>query len=268
MSSRATPPPAGPVAGARPRFRLGDGVGRGLVVAAAAGVFLAYTGAFETGEAPFGLRLAYWLGVMLGGAGWAQACALMLRRHVEPDDRPWLAVAVLTAAISGPLTVAVWAVTGLVFTGQLYPLRALPLLLGPVVAITLALSAINVFLGRVVQTHVAPAAPGATPAPAAFLARLPPRLRGARLIAVEAEDHYLRLHTDRGSDLILMRLSDALRELEGLEGAQTHRSWWVARDAVRDVARGDGRATLTLDGGLQAPVSRRHGRVLREAGWY
>jgi len=268
MSSRATPPTSGPAAGPRAPFRFGAGVGRGLAVAAAAGVLLAYTGAFETGEAPLPLRLGYWVGLMLAGAAWAHVCSLALGRHIDPDDRPWLAVVALTAAISGPLTGVVWAVTGLVFTGQLYPLRALPPLLGPVVAITVALSAINVFLGRVVQTHVAPAAPGATPAPAAFLARLPPRLRGARLIAVEAEDHYLRLHTDRGSDLILMRLSDALRELEGLEGAQTHRSWWVARDAVRDVSRGDGRATLTLDGGLQAPVSRRHGRVLREAGWY
>ncbi len=269
MSTSATPPSAGPAAAPRPRFRLGDAAPRGLAVAAAAGVFLTYTGAFETGEAPFSLRLAYWLGVMLGGAAWGQVCALMLRRHVDPDDRPWLSVAALTALISGPLTVGVWAVTGLVFTGQLYPLRALPLLLGPVVAITLTLSAINIFLGRVVQTHAPAPGPGPAATPSApFLARLPPRLRGARLIAVEAEDHYLRLHTDRGSDLILLRLSDALRELEGLEGAQTHRSWWVARDAVRDVARGDGRATLTLDGGLQAPVSRRHGRALRAAGWY
>ena len=65
-----------------------------------------------------------------------------------------------------------------------------------------------------------------------------------------------------------MRLSDAVAELQGLEGAQTHRSWWVARDAVRDVRRGDGRATLTLEGGISVPVSRRHARALRAAGWY
>ena len=85
---------------------------------------------------------------------------------------------------------------------------------------------------------------------------------------MQSEDHYLRVHTDRGSDLILMRLADALQELEGLEGAQTHRSWWVARSAVRDVSRGDGRATLTLDGGLSVPVSRRYAKALRDAGWY
>ena len=66
----------------------------------------------------------------------------------------------------------------------------------------------------------------------------------------------------------MLRLSDAVAELEGLEGAQVHRSWWVARDAVRGVKRGDGRAVLTLEGGIEVPVSRRHARVLRDAGWW
>jgi hypothetical protein len=102
--------------------------------------------------------------------------------------------------------------------------------------VTGTISALNVFLSRTpVQTHAA--APGAKPA--RFIDRLPFKLRGAAIRAVSSEDHYLRVHTDRGSDLILMRLSDALTELEGLEGAQTHRSWWVAKDAVLDVSRGD-----------------------------
>ena len=86
--------------------------------------------------------------------------------------------------------------------------------------------------------------------------------------AVEAEDHYLRLHTSRGQDLILMRLSDAIAELEGIEGAQTHRSWWVAKGAVEDARRGDGRAVLSLKGGVEAPVSRAYAKALREAGWF
>lgn len=71
-----------------------------------------------------------------------------------------------------------------------------------------------------------------------------------------------------GSDLVLLRMSDALRELAGLDGTRTHRSWWVARAAVRDVAKGDGRATLTLEGGLKVPVSRGHAGALRAAGWF
>jgi DNA-binding LytR/AlgR family response regulator len=231
-----------------------------MAVAAAAGVVLALTGAFGMSDTTLWMRLVYWVPVMLAGAAWGELCSRLVGRWIDMDERPWLAVAALTAAITGPVAVLVWFVTGLVFEGAVYPM------LGPVLIVTASVSAINVFLGKAppVQTHAAAA--GA--APARFPDRLPPRLRGASICAVQAEDHYLRIHTDRGSDLILMRLSDALDELEGLEGAQTHRSWWVAKDAVRDVARGDGRATLTLDGGITAPVSRRYARALRDAGWY
>lgn len=239
---------------------------RGLVVAGLGGVVLALTGTFQTGEAPLMQRLIYWIPIMLTGGLWGYLCSRLVDRVVSVDERPWLTVLALTAVISGPLTVVVWAATGLIFEGRLYPLETLPQMLVPVLIITATISAINVFLGRAnpVQTHAAVA--GA--APARFPDRLPMKLRGATIRAVQAEDHYLRIHTDRGSDLILMRLSDALDELEGLEGSQTHRSWWVARDAVRDVSRGDGRATLTLDDGLSVPVSRKYAKALRDAGWY
>jgi DNA-binding LytR/AlgR family response regulator len=239
---------------------------RGLAIATAAGVVLALTGAFGSGNTPLWVRLLYWVPVMLAGALWGHVCSRLIDRWIDMDERPWLTVAVLTAAITGPVSLMVWFVSGFVFEGALYPLRTLPLMVGPVLTVTAVMSAINVFVARSqpVQTHAAAA--GSTPA--RFPDRLPVRLRGAIIRAVQSEDHYLRIHTDRGSDLILMRLSDALAELEGLEGAQTHRSWWVAKDAVRDVSRGDGRATLTLEGGLEAPVSRRYARALRDAGWY
>jgi DNA-binding LytR/AlgR family response regulator len=109
---------------------------------------------------------------------------------------------------------------------------------------------------------------GAATSTVQFAERLPMKLKGATIYAVSAEDHYLRLHTSKGSDLILMRLSDAIAELEGLEGAQTHRSWWVARDAVESARRDGDKVVLTLKGGAEAPVSRPNVRPLREAGWY
>jgi len=250
----------------RPVRPLNTGLMRGLGVAAVAGVVLALTGAFGTGEVPLWLRLAYWVPVMLAGASWGHVCSRIVDRWIDRDERPWLTVLALTATITGPVSLLVWFATGLVFDRQIWPLAALPLMVGPVLTITAVMSAINVFLDKAqpVQTHAAPTGT----APARFPDRLPTKLRGAAIRAVQAEDHYLRIHTERGSDLILMRLSDALEELEGLEGSQTHRSWWVARAAVRDISRGDGRATLTLDGGLTAPVSRRYARALREAGWY
>lgn len=250
----------------RPLQRLAVRFDRGMAVAVGAGVVLALTGAFGTNSIPLWLRFLYWVPLILAGAVWGHLCSRLTERIVDPDEQPWLTVAVLSAATAVPVTVMVWLATGLFFDREIYPVDRLAHFIGPVLVVTVALSAINVFLGRPapVQTH----AGAGGDAPARFLERLPPRLRGATLFAVQAEDHYLRLHTDRGSDLILMRLSDAVAELEGLEGARTHRSWWVARDAVRDVTRGDGRAALTLEGGVVAPVSRRYARALREAGWY
>ena len=97
---------------------------------------------------------------------------------------------------------------------------------------------------------------------------MPASLRGSELLAIEAEDHYLRLHTDRGSALVLMPLSEAVAMLEGMDGLRTHRSWWVARGAVVGSARGNGRARLTLKNGVQAPVSRTYAPELRRSGWF
>ena len=81
-----------------------------------------------------------------------------------------------------------------------------------------------------------PASVPETPRQPAFLDRLPAEL-DTGLIALEMEDHYVRAHTMLGSDLVLLRMRDAIAELEGVEGAQVHRSWWVARDAVERVER-------------------------------
>ncbi len=248
------------------RFSVDRGLVRGLMVALSAGLLLALTEAFGMGGTSLVFRLAYWLPMMLLGAAWGHLCSMGVERYVDMDRRPFLAVVVLTLVMSGPLIVMVWAITGWFFdSDRSVTLAHLPGFIGPVVVVTGTLSALNVFLARTpVQTHAA--LPGARPA--RFPDRLPFKLKGATIRAVSSEDHYLRIHTDRGSDLILMRLSDALTELEGLEGAQTHRSWWVARDAVEDVSRGDGRATLTLEGGIEVPVSRRYAKALRNAGWY
>ena len=66
---------------------------------------------------------------------------------------------------------------------------------------------------------------------AALLARLPARSR-AELLHLRMQDHYVEVHTAAGSELLLLRFRDALREVEDINGLQVHRSHWVARDAV------------------------------------
>jgi DNA-binding LytR/AlgR family response regulator len=142
----------------------------------------------------------------------------------------------------------------------------LPILYLPVLVVVAAMVVINLLVQRQPhETHAKEPLDATQPVP--ILARLPPRLRGAALYAVEAEDHYIRLHTSAGSDLVLLRFSDALAELRGIEGAQVHRSWWVAREAVVSSRREDGKLLLVLRGGTEAPISRSFTRALRDEGW-
>jgi hypothetical protein len=111
---------------------------------------------------------------------------------------------------------------------------------------------------------------GDTPAPAGgeprLVARLPERLRGAPVLALEAEEHYTKVHTDRGSTLLLLRFSDAMAEMEPQPGLQVHRSFWVSRDGVERVARVQRRLVIRLRGGVEVPVSRSFRLAVKSAG--
>ena len=102
---------------------------------------------------------------------------------------------------------------------------------------------------------------------AALLARLPARSR-AQLLHLRMQDHYVEVHTTAGRELLLLRFRDALREVEGVDGLQVHRSHWVARNAVVAVERrGGGGVTLRLANGSRVPVSRSFAPVLKARGW-
>jgi DNA-binding LytR/AlgR family response regulator len=238
---------------------------RNLGIAAAAGLFLAFSGAMGTAEVPLAQRLVYWVPLMLIGALVGHGVSVAISRFPGARSNVWLFGALLAFMIALPVTAVVWGYTSLLFGA--FPAAALPGLFGAVLLISGAMTGIMILAnqpGRV--THAPPGADA--PTAVRFFERLPPKLKGAVIYAVSAEDHYLRLHTSKGSDLVLMRLADAISELEGLEGAQTHRSWWVAKDAVEGVRRDGDRVTLTLKGGAEAPVSRPNIKPLREAGWF
>jgi DNA-binding LytR/AlgR family response regulator len=239
---------------------------RSVAVATAAGFFLALVGALETNIIPLGPRLLYWLPIMAAGGLLGHLTAGLVIRIPRAASNPWLFGAILATAIAIPATFVVWGWTALFFPA-VRSIAVLPGFALNVLLVSVAMTAITTVANRPGRvTHSTPA--GVAPRPVRFLERLPPKLKGAVVYAISAEDHYLRLHTSKGSDLILLRISDAIAELDGLEGAQTHRSWWVARDAVESVRRDGDRVTLLLKGGAEAPVSRPNVRPLREAGWF
>lgn len=95
--------------------------------------------------------------------------------------------------------------------------------------------------------------------------------RPARLptgvIALQMEDHYVRAHTRAGSTLIQMPLSHAIMQLSKAEGLRTHRSWWVAWQAVERIDGTPRAMRIRLHNGLSVPVARSAVALLREAGW-
>ena len=175
----------------------------------------------------------------------------------------------LTSALATPLvTLFVVVAQHLMFSEHRWSIY-LPLL-WQVWPIMLAAMAVRALVWRRLpvrvetRTLVVPPLPEAE---TAFRRRLSARRRGARLIAIEAHDHYLRVHTDAGAELIALRFADALDELARAHGWRIHRSWWVAADAVEAVRWRRGAGEVRLVGGLTAPVSRTHGPALKEAGW-
>jgi len=234
---------------------------RGLVLSIAGAMFLGFGGAFGSSAISVPARLGYWLVLMILGWLWGSFVSRYFFRRAE-NMNLWLRAVLAAVTLSIPYT-AVVALAGVITFHSHYELNDVPTLLGSVTLIAVVMIAINILVDR-----QAAAATSASDTPPKFLDRLPLKLRGAEIWAVEAEDHYLRLHTSKGQDLILMRLADAISELEGIEGAQAHRSWWVARDAITGAERGDGRATLTLKDGSEVPVSRTYARVLRARGWF
>ncbi len=260
---------ASPVAGLIARITAPWGERHWLRVyatASALALFMSLTGAFGTHIFPTFTRSAYWLSVMLVGCVVTQVVSLIMDRLLKLEP---LAEAIVQFCLSMPgLTLEVWLITA-VYAGHPPRPADIPAYLEPVAIVTLAMSVMQYFLHREPrQSHVfTPEHKLDTPA-AALRERLPFKFRQADIHALSAEDHYLRIYTSAGETLILMRLYDAIRELEGIEGSQTHRSWWVAKDAVRDVRRSDGRVTLVLPGDVAAPVSRSYAKPLKDGGWF
>lgn len=251
---------------------------KGFVIATIAAPVMAMLGALGTDQIGFWPRLLYWFVLMETGALIGLGVSTAVDIWGGFKHQRWLEGALVSVGIALPLTLVVIGMSVLFFNLRPPGLVGFLWMFGIVFVVSAVITAIN--YAMVPRLAVAPFAPapaplspgtasaGPTAAPPRLLDRLPPPHREGPVIALQAEDHYLRVHTLSGSTLILLRLSDAIAELEGIEGAQTHRSWWVARAFIERVERGDGRATLHLRQGIAAPVSRNHYRTLRAAGWF
>lgn len=234
---------------------------RGVWVAMlAVGVVLGISGPFGTvDEMRLLPRLAYWMVVAVvtfSSGVWVSAVVeRALARWVLPR---WLKVSALGTAIGTVVAIEVlvlnWGVFGLPPDVQNYALPLLANAIGIAIVVSLALN--------MIETTKPHATPERTPP---LLGRLPFDKRGS-LVALSVSDHYVEVRTTKGQELLLMRLSDAMRETGSSEGLQVHRSHWVALDAIKAARRDGAKAVLTLTDNHEIPVSRTYLGAVKEAG--
>lgn len=238
-----------------------------LVLLLGIGLMMGFLSPFASDQAPVVGRYSHWMVVMVGGGLMAFAMDEGLRRRMPVLWRRL----VLASGLMTPPTALLVMISGRLLAGGQVSGAIYLALLWQVWPILLAVMGVRSLVWRrapvKVETRTVIAAP-LPEAEAAFRRRLSARRRGARLIAVEAHDHYLKVHTDAGEELITLRFADALTELAGAHGWRVHRSWWVAAEAVESVRWRRGAGELKLIGGLTAPVSRAHRVVLKAAGWF
>lgn len=237
-----------------------------VTLIAAIGLALAALGPFGSYAVPFGTRAAWWIGFIL--AGYAIFRPLLVVAG-------WLDERLRIGRFAGQLLVVAIGAVPLSLLIDLFLDRMLapgtsrfPLLYGQVLGIGIVVGFLmDRLLGAPAAAPSVPQEPAAPPPPRPrFLDRLPATI-GPRLLCLSMEDHDVRAHGREGSALILMRMRDAVAELDGLPGLQVHRSWWVAADAVERVERDGPRLRLRLANDLLVPVARSQEGAVRAQGW-
>jgi|HubBroStandDraft_1064217.scaffolds.fasta_scaffold00032_5 hypothetical protein len=246
---------------------------RDLAVATGIGAFLGIVGPFGSfNGGPLALRLLYWV-----PASWiAQiVLAVVMRVTLRAADRVGLSIWVALPAGVALGAVPLMAVI-LPYSLNFWPRAETGSLLdwyGRILAVAEPCAFGYYFIvggRRLRSVPSTPAPPTVPPLPfkraVPFVDRLPARL-GRNLLCLQMEDHYVRAHTDQGSDLILTPLKDAVAELAEIDGLQVHRSWWVARRAVVAALVTGRNHSLRLSNGVTVPVSRASVARLRALGW-
>lgn len=89
-----------------------------------------------------------------------------------------------------------------------------------------------------------------------LMRRLPGPLADASILRLAGRNHVVEVVTDRGTETLRLRLSDAIDEMAPVEGLCTHRSHWVTRAAIAGHVRQSGKLFVTLENGDHVPVSR------------
>jgi hypothetical protein len=249
------------------RGDLGRRIAVELMVVAGVGLALAALGPFGSYALPFAPRALYWMGTMLAGYALIRPTVAVSRSLSDETGIAHFSARLLALSVAAvPLALLVAFASDRLGRGG----GSFMLLYVQVWGIGLAMT---LFMSRFLPEGAA-ASPAAARAPETgapepvrprFLDRLPATV--SPLLCLSMEDHYVRAHGPQASALILMRMRDAVAELDGLPGLQVHRSWWVAREAVERIEKDGERVRLRLVNGMTVPVARSQVGAVKAQRW-
>lgn len=112
-------------------------------------------------------------------------------------------------------------------------------------------------------TDVASVAHTNSPQPS-FMDFMPSEKRNERIIAIKAEQHYVRVYTPAGETLIHERFRSAIAEFERAGGVQVHRSFAVNPELINSITVDDGQYRISMANGLDVPVSRSYRAIAKQ----
>lgn len=235
---------------------------RVLGAMAAVAVILGLAGPFGSfSELGFGPRLGYWTAIVFLTYGAGLFAAVVLEELVRDrlTNRATI-IGLMGLGASVPALIVVTLVNMVFLSTPHFDPTSLMTLWVYCLVIGIGVSLIHslVMAGHQIASAPAtgiPVAPEVARARAKLLDRLPVGQRG-RLTRLSMQDHYVEVVTDRGKELLLMRLSDAIAETDGVAGLQIHRSHWVAIEAIKRVERRRGKVVVEMIDGTVLPLSR------------
>jgi len=76
-----------------------------------------------------------------------------------------------------------------------------------------------------------------------------------QVLVLSAQDHYVEFTTTKGRKLVRMRMREAVAQMQNRQGLSVHRSYWVAKNAIRSLRKQHGKPFLLLTNGDKIPVS-------------
>ena len=229
-----------------------------LVVWVATTFIVSLAGPFGTYDGlTLPVRASYW-GVVISAS---MIIALILRviwRVIIKGDPAWLEDLLVISSLAivfGPLVAATNSVV--------WPTNTDLVSWMVISAVTFAIGVVTVGSRRLIQGDVA----GRDTSRRDRLLDRVEAPAGARVTRIFSDNHHIRVITSDGSEhRLLMRLRDAVAEVDVEPGFCVHRSHWVAKATIVGVKQAAGREVVELSCGSAVPVGPKYRPNLIEAG--